>query len=281
MSQWPEGKKLAIAVTFEFDAEMYWYGKSEQSIEVFANLSRGKYGPDEGIYRVLDMLKQHQIQSTFFIPGWVIENYPAQVKLIHEHGHEIAYHGYMHEERRGISREEEVERMDQCEALIEKITGRNPVGHRGPGSIIHPFTLSLLAERGYLYSSNMKDTDSPYFHHFAEKKLLEIPLDDYHDDATYYFFAYSPFTHDNIHAGSFVNECWQLEFDALSLEQDSLQPEGYGNVLVLKCHPQMIGRAGRIRKLGELIGYMKSHGGWITTLEEIARHVYRRTEENL
>ena len=69
---------------------MYWYGKSEKALDVFANLSRGQYGPDEGIYRVLTMLDQHQIKSTFFVPGWVIEHYPAQVELIHRNGHEIA-----------------------------------------------------------------------------------------------------------------------------------------------------------------------------------------------
>ena len=81
----------------------------------------------------------------------------------------------MHEEKRGISRAEEEARMEKCEALIKSITGRKPVGHRGPGSIFHPFTMEMLAERGYLYSSNMKDTDSDYFHEIGNKKLLELP----------------------------------------------------------------------------------------------------------
>lgn len=264
MVVWPNGKKLAVALTFEFDAEMYWYGKSPKSIETFSNLSRGQYGPHEGIYRVLDMLDEHNVKSTFFIPGWVIEHYPEQCKLIHEKGHEIAYHGYMHEEDRQKDRDEEAKRMEKCEKIIEDLTGKKPVGHRGPGSIIHPFTQELLAERGYLYSSNMKNTNSPYFHEVGGKKIVELPVDEYLDDANYYFFAYSPFTHDNVHAPRFVNECWQMDFDALCQEP--------GSVLVIKCHPQLIGRAGRIRKLGELVGYMKTRGGWLTTAEEIARY---------
>ena len=270
MVVWPNDKKLAIALTFEFDAEMYWYGKEPKSINSFANLTRGQYGPHEGIYRVIDMLDIHDVKATFFIPGWVIEHYPEQVQLIHDKGHEIAYHGYMHEEKRGISREEEEARMEQCEQIIAGVTGKKPVGHRGPGSIIHPFTMELLAQRDYLYSSNMKNANTPYLHEYNGKKVVELPVDEYMDDANYYFFAYSPFTHDNIHTPNFVNDCWRADFDALSQEP--------GSVFVLKCHPQLIGRAGRIRRFSELVGYMKARGGWIAPAEKIASYVLAQSK---
>jgi len=270
MVVWPNDTNLAVALTFEFDAEMYWYGKDPKCIKTFANLSRGQYGPHEGIYRVIKMLDRQEVKATFFIPGWVAENYPEQVELIHAKGHEIAYHGYMHEEKRGISRAEEEERMEKCEKIIAGITGKRPVGHRGPGSIIHPFTMELLAERGYLYSSNMKNTNSPYFHAHNGNNVVELPVDEYLDDATYYFFSYSPFTHNNIHAPNFVNDCWRTDFDALCQEP--------GSVLVFKCHPQLIGRAGRVRRFSELIGYMKTHGAWIAPAESIARYVLAQSE---
>jgi len=35
----------------------------------------------------------------------------------------------------------------------------------------------------------------------------------------------------------------------------------------------MIGRASRIAMVGDFISYMKGHGAWITTCEEVARYV--------
>ncbi len=267
---WPKNKKIAVVLTFDFDGETYWIGKNERSTKVFANLSRGQYGPHEGIYRVLNMLDELEVKGTFFVPGYIAETYQDQVKMIHEKGHEIGYHGYMHEQKRGISREEELARMEKCEAILAGITGKKPVGHRGPGGIIHPFTMEMIAERGYLYSSNMKDTNSPYIHEVAGKKIVELPTDEYYDDATYYWFSLTQPVHRDIVPPETVNECWGLDFEQLLDEP--------GSIMVLHMHPQLIGRAGRIRALGEFVGYMKAHGAWIATGEEVANYVLAQSK---
>lgn len=273
MVVWPNEKKIAVVLTFDFDGETYWIGKNEKSAKVFANMSRGKYGPNEGFYRVMNLLEKQELKATFFIPGYMIENYPEQVKQVHEAGHEIGYHGYLHEQKRGIDREEEVERMEKCEKLIASITGRRPVGHRGPGSIIHPFTMEELAKRGYLYSSNMKDTNTPYFHEEIGKygPIVELPVEDYMDDSTYYFFCLTPpVVHRDIVPPSFVNGCWQADFDQLVTEP--------GSIMVLHLHPQFIGHAGRIRAFSELITYMKQHDAWFATAEDVAQYVLEQSK---
>ena len=58
---------------------------------------------------------------------------------------------------------------------------------------------------------------------------------------------------------------WKAEFDGLAEEGDK--------IFVLKLHPQMIGRASRIAMVGDFISYMKGHGAWITTCENVARYV--------
>lgn len=57
------------------------------------------------------------------------------------------------------------------------------------------------------------------------------------------------------------------EFDALVLENDK--------VFCIKLHPQLIGRPGRIKIMSDFVGYMKQHGAWVTTCEEVARHVIK------
>jgi len=220
------------------------------------------------------MLDTHDIKSTFFVPGIVAEKYTAQVESIHARGHEIACHGYMHESVRGITAEEETEILEKSEAILKRITGRRPVGHRGPESIIHPFTPELLAQRGYLYSSSMKDCDWAYL---WEKDgqvlpLVELPCDITMDDFTYFYFTFSDPAVRSMYTNREVFGNWKDEFDGLVEEGNK--------IFILKLHPQMIGRASRIAALGNFIAYMKRHGAWITTCEEAARYVLAQAKAN-
>ena len=131
---WPDGKRIAVMVTFDFDAEFLRISRAESkgtSIG-FTDFSRGQYGPHTGLLRCLNMLDAHQVKSTFFVPGAVAEKYTEQVRMIHERGHELACHGYRHESVRGISREEEEAILDKSEAALMAVTGKRPAGHRGP-----------------------------------------------------------------------------------------------------------------------------------------------------
>ena len=96
---WPGRARIAVMVTFDFDAEYLRMSRaaSKGTTIGFTDYSRGQYGPREGLKRCLDMLDTHDIKSTFFVPGIVAEKYTAQVESIHARGHEIACHGYMHE----------------------------------------------------------------------------------------------------------------------------------------------------------------------------------------
>lgn len=268
---WPDGKRIAVMLTFDFDAE---YLRKSRALSKgkqigFTDFSRGQYGPHEGLARCLDMLDTYHVKGTFFVPGIVMEQYRAQVCEIHRRGHELAYHGYEHESKRGISLEEEEARMEQCEALFRSITGRNPVGHRGPESIIHPFTPELLTRRGYLYSSSMKDCDWAYLWKKDGKELplVELPNDITMDDFTYYYFTFSDPAVRAMYTNREVIANWKDEFDGLAEEGNK--------IFILKLHPQMIGRTSRIAALGEFIAYMQRHGAWIATCEEVARYILK------
>ncbi|MEI3167915.1 MAG: hypothetical protein V8S58_08180 [Lachnospiraceae bacterium] len=127
------------------------------------------------------------------------------------------------------------------------ITGKKPVGHRGPESIIHPFTPQLLPEREYLYSSSMKDCDWPYLWEKDGQTLplVELPCDITMDDFTYYYFTFSDPAVRAMYTNREVFRNWKQEFDALAEEGNKL--------FILKLHPQMIGRASRIGMVGELV----------------------------
>lgn len=280
---WPDGKRVAVMLTFDFDAEYLRISRAKaKGTQIgFTDFSRGQYGPHEGLARCLDMLDTFGVKGTFFVPGIVAETYGDCVRSIHARGHELACHGYMHESERGITREVEEARLEKCEALLTAITGKQPVGHRGPESIIHPFTPKLLAQRGYLYSSSMKDCDWAYL--WGEEDcgaagdlcdrhrlpLVELPCDITMDDFTYYYFTFSDPAVRCMYPDQEVIGNWKAEFDGLAEEGDK--------IFVLKLHPQMIGRASRTAALGAFIGYMQRHGAWIATCEEVARYVLEQT----
>lgn len=273
--RWPGGKRIAVMLSFDFDAEFLRISRAKRkSKEIgFTDYSRGQYGPHAGIYRCLDLLDLYQIRGTFFVPGIVAETYPDQVGEIHRRGHEIAGHGYRHESKLGIRREEEAAILQKSEDILSSITGRKPVGHRAPESIVHPFTAELLLERGYLYSASMKDCDWAYLHVLAGKEvpLVELPGDIAMDDFTYFYFTFSDPAVRAMYANREVLANWKAEFDGLAREGDK--------IFVLKLHPQMIGRASRIAMLGELIAYMQQQGAWIATCEQVAKYVLEQNRE--
>lgn len=262
---WPEGKRIAVMITFDFDAEYLRYSVIGKKTIGFSDRSRGQYGPHEGLKRCLDMLKRQGIQTTFFIPGKVVEEYPDEVKAIAADGHELACHGYDHDNTMGVPQDQEEQGMEKSEELLSAVSGKKPCGYRGPLDTIQTYTIGLLQKRGYLYNSTLKDCDWAYIHD-GSSPLVEIPTEPGIDDFSYFYFSYADeATITASYDPEYVYQIWQDYFDELASEGDK--------VMCLKLHPQLIGRSGRIRMVERLILHMKQNGAWIASCEEVARHV--------
>lgn len=266
---WPDGNRIAVMVTFDFDAESLQISRFRGRELYFADRSRGEYGPDEGLKRCLEVLKRRSVKGTFFVPGYVMEKYPDAVREIDANGHEIGYHGYHHETVLGLPMQEEQANMEKSEALMLALTGKHFIGHRAPGSVMQKYTPELIASRGYLYSSAMKTCDWAYCYQRGGKKLplVELPTDYCFDDYTYYFYTLCEPYHRSLYNNRYVREIWQDEFDGLAAEGDK--------IMVLKIHPQLIGRASRAKFLDAFISYMQENGAWVATCEEVTRYVLK------
>ncbi len=263
--KWPYGKRVAVLLTFDFDAEYLRYSVTGQDTLGFSDISRGQYGPHEGLQRCLDMLQRQAIRTTFFVPGIVAERYPAEVKKIAEQGHELAYHGYSHDARLGIPEIEEEANMAKAEGLLEAISGRKVIGHRAPLDAMQTYAVKLMQKRGYLYSSTLKDCDWAYIH-AGEQPVVELPTEPGFDDFSFFYFSYAdahPIT--CCYPAKYVYDMWKDAFDELANEGDK--------IMCLKLHPQLIGRSSRIRMLEQLVLYMRQNGAWIASCEEVAKYV--------
>lgn len=264
--RWPEGKRIAVMLTFDFDAELLRQSVIGKEAIGFSDRSRGQYGPHEGLARCLAMLSRQRIRTTFFVPGKICELYPDSVKAIVAAGHELAYHGYAHDATVGIPKEEEVRNFEKSETLLKTVSGVKPVGSRGPLDVIQEYTLDLLKERGYLYDSTLKDCDWAYVNTEGGKPLVVLPTEPGVDDFSYFYFSYADEkTITCSYPADYVEAIWKDYFDELASEGDK--------VLVLKLHPQLIGRTSRIRMLERLVLYMRQNGAWIAPCKDVAQYV--------
>ena len=184
MITWPNGKRIAVMMAFDLDAETMWTTRGDGNADHITNLSRGVYGPKQGVPRILNMLDTWNVKATFFIPGVIAEKYPEVVREISRRGHEIGFHGYEHEEFTTTTYEEENATMLRSEKIIYDICGQKLAGHRAPGGVIHDYSLRLFLEHGYIYSSNWRDSDGPFLHQIDGRKvpLVELPKDSIFDD---------------------------------------------------------------------------------------------------
>ena len=268
MKNWPDNKRIAVMMAFDLDAETMWTTHGDGSTAHMTNLSRGAYGPKQGVPRILDMLDSHQVKATFFIPGVVAEHYPEVVKEIARRGHDIGFHGYLHEESTKTTYEQEDATMHRSEKIIYDLTGQKIAGHRAPGGVIHDYSLRLFLEHGYIYSSNWRDSDGPFLHQIDGKTvpLVELPKDSIFDDTAYDFYTDAAPERYGLKSPDEMFEIWKEEFDSLAVE---------GRMINFVLHPQFVGRASRVQMLSRLIGYMKSHGAWLDTNRAVASWVLK------
>jgi len=248
-----------VALTFDVDAETLWLNRDPENVSRPVVMSQGRYGAEVGLRRILDLLGDHSVVATFFVPGWVAEQYPREISDIVARGHEVGHHGYLHEWPSRLELEEERAILRRgIEALTHTI-GVRPLGYRAPGLELSAHTLELLSEAGFRYSSNLMDRDAPYVVRLSAAELVELPLDWALTDSTHFLYALQlPGT--RIAPSSVAREIW---FDAL----DAAHAAGYPFLLTM--HPQLIGRPYRIGLLDDVIRRAKSHANvrFVTCLD--------------
>lgn len=263
---WPDGKVAAAAFTFDVDAESAVLWGNEAAVGArMSVMSHQAYGPLVGVPRILDLLERHQIASTFFVPGHTAHRYPEAVRAIVAAGHEVAHHGYLHEQPTALTLEEEIEALDRGLEALAEVADVTPVGYRAPMWDLSWRTPGLLAERNFLYDSSLMDADVPYELAVGDTSLVEIPIQWALDDWEQYCFLPDISGSGLIESPRKARELWQLEFDAL---------RRVGGCWVLTNHPFLSGRASRAAELDDLMRYVTEHTDvWTTNLGAIAEHV--------
>jgi polysaccharide deacetylase family protein (PEP-CTERM system associated) len=139
---------------------------------------------------LLKMLRSHQVQATFFVLGYVADQYPALIEHIRADGHEIAVHGYYHCFVSQSTPDEFARDLERSIQAVECITGETPLGYRAPYFSINggtPWVFDILKAQGLRYDSSLFPTrnmlygfpEAPRFPHrlpVDDHSLVEFPL---------------------------------------------------------------------------------------------------------
>jgi len=259
-SKWPDGFQCAVTLTFDLDAEYVFMGTNPDVAKMPRVLTQGDYVWRAGIIeRILDLLDNHDLKSTWYVVAMNAVNHPEEVAEIAKRGHDIATHGWVHENISHLSREEETDRRQKCVKAIKDATGYTPVGNRVAGGELSPNTFDILKELGFLYDSSLRGSDLPYR---LPNGLIEVPsyyeMDDFHLFADYPFGNYKA----RMMSPETGYQIWTTAFDGYYK---------YGLCWTTMFHPQIIGKPGNLMLLDRTLNYIKEYPRvWYATAREIA-----------
>lgn len=274
---WPNGARLAVSVVINFEEgaeQQVGDGDpvSERIGEVLSVVEPGvrdmgqeqtfAYGTRAGLWRMLAALDDTRIPATMLMCGRAVERAPELARAAVARGHEPAVHGWRWRPHSDYRTEaEEAADLDRCLAVITGVTGIRPVGFfcRGSESV---WTRSLLAARGFQYTSNGFDDDLPYWDRGVPGgPLLVVPYALDTNDMKFF------------HPNGFVCSRDMVEYVADAL--DTLLHEaqcGQPRLLNIGFHLRICGRPGRFAAFRGVLALLERHGGavWVARRAEIA-----------
>lgn len=261
---WPEGKKSALFIGFDVDAETAWIGNAPANVNRMVTTSHGGYDARVGIAKILDLLADLALPATFFIPGWTAEAHPAPCEAILKAGHEIGHHGYLHKLPDPDRLDEALDEIDRGLTALKARLGVVPVGYRAPSGENFPELLACLTARGLRYSSSFRDDIRPYRHQLADGRPgpVEIPVNYAFDDWNFGMTARS--SPRSIFGRDMILPLWRDEFAAT---------HDWGGVTTMVLHPQVSGRPMRWHLLRDFLAEVAARDDvWIATGAEITAH---------
>lgn len=270
-----------VCLTFDFDAMSGFIARGMTSP---SPISRGEFGPNVAVPRILALLKKYRLSSSWYIPGHTLETYPERCRQVFAAGHEIGHHGWTHVPPAQLTREQEEAGLVRANEQIRKLTGRYARGYRSPSWDLSPHSVELLLKHGFVYDSSMIGDDyTPYRVRDGDvielekpavlgrpTRLIEMPVSWSLDDYPHFEFVR---TGDSILPGlmnvNLVLENWINDF----LYLKKTLPWG---IITYTFHPFVIGRGGRMLMLEKLIRRLKAGGAVFATLETAADEYARR-----
>lgn len=266
--------KGTVCLTFDFDAVSLWMSRDMLTP---TPVSRGEFGA-VAVPRILDVLEERGISGTWFIPGHTIETYRSVCQEIVDAGHEVALHGYAHENVALLEEKKEREIFRRSFELVGDLTGGTPKGFRAPAWDISPHTIEIMLDLGLVYDSSLMNHDYAVFHcrkgdkvpedgpmEFGEATdLVELPVSWTLDDYPHFEYLRMPgLLMPGLRSPDAVFEMWSGDVDYMLRDFED-------GVLTATFHPQVIGRGHRLMSLERWLDHLSGLDLDFSRMDQIA-----------
>lgn len=261
---WPGNKRVAIAINV--DLEIWSEGRAPDYSVQSSSLKPGtvshggiawsQYGGKTGVWRVLRMLERHGVPATFSVNAKCAEAYPDAITQIFKSGFDIAGHGYTQDQLLAyMSPDEERGAIKTCLDILEKASGKRPLGWVTPVHAHTEHTVEFLAAEGVLWHNEAADSDQPHRIDVNGRPMVAIPGSDFTDNRVLRT------------APQLLLDTYKRTFGYLY----AFEPRSY---VGLSIHCQFGGRPLMIAAFNELLDYFASFPDvWFASHRQIAEYV--------
>lgn len=245
-----------VSLTFDVDAEAGLGDELETSRHRLSTLTEHEFSVRRGLPRIVELLGEHGLRGTFYVPGATAERHPEAIGALVDAGHEVAHHGHHHLASHELDAARQQAEIDEGLAALRPFLG-DAVGYRSPAWELTPETLALLVQRGFAYDSSLMGDDRPHWVEADPGRILELPIHWSLDD--YIWFGMGRTSRPT--AASAWLEAWT---DELASAASDDRPA------TLTFHPEVIGRGYRAIALGRLLAQLTRSGATVLTHGELA-----------
>lgn len=218
-----------------------------------------EFGPRAGVWRILDLFRDHGLPITLFAVAMAARRTPEIIERALTDGHEIASHGLRWINYHGMPEAQEREHLEQAMEILTGICGERPVGwYTGRTS---ENTRRLVAEYGgFLYDADDYSDDLPFWSKVEPGQLI-VP---YTLDTNDMRFASPQGFNTADHFFVYLKDA----FDTLRREGDA-----HPKMMSIGMHARILGRPARFRALKQFVEYItKFDDVWVARRDDIAKH---------
>lgn len=271
---WPNGARLAVSVYLYFEHYSMEHGPAiirdprynSRSAPDVLHHSWFEYGNRVGIFRLLDVLKQHGMHITVPTNAVAAERNPRVLRELLDLDAEFVAHGLTASEMQSslMSETEEARFIATSARRLEAATGQRPRGWISQDFGNSLRTPKLIAEAGFDYCADWTNDDQPYWMSYG--RLVSVPNHVLWDDIFTVWDRYVPLARypDLIGAGA---------------RQLAAEGASSGRFMSIGIRPWVIGASHRIKYLEMALAELAAVPGlWFATAGEVAAHFAKTVE---
>lgn len=271
IASWPGGARMAVAITFAFEA---WEGKTvssgyfspfpadllDRGVRDHLTHSWGDYGGRTGIWRLLRVMRAEGVKGTCLANTLAMQRFPEAARTVVQEGHELAGHSRAQDlQLARLSRDEQRQVIRDSVLVSKELTGKRVIGWMGPAARGSDDSLALLIDEGFLWHADCADADLPYLMRLESGEIVAIPYTSFDiNDMNIYLGGR--------HAPDEYIKLFKNSFDVQYAESESGP-----SLIQATMHAHLFGRPFGAYALQAIVRYARSHSGvWFATRREIA-----------